>query len=464
MATTVKLDMTSDIAKVLRDFEKVIEKERRLGDAARDAGRKAAHSTRDAGKARQQTFGAGALRELKSFAVGLVGVSTAVATIKKAFAEAAAARQAFATGVEGAAAGRGRLLQLASSPEDAKRILDASAATYGEGRVADRASAQSLTFELASAGALGERRFFSRLAAIEDPAATAQASARIRNAMGAAETGNLQSLAAKGVAAAAPLPGVSASQLLTAMTVPAGVAGQMGLADEDLMAAVGALSGKMAGPDEAATALNRMLVSFQKRGVEGGSISEMVSKVQDLGFATESDAQKWFGRELGKRAFTFLQGPGLAEARETIAAAPEAGLAEQRIALAEADPEIAATIGLRQSRAREALAGRGAGIGRMANEEALAAKRQRLRDMGMPEPAVQAAMWKWEAMDSFGGSWATGVLRSPTVQGVEESFYGSVGSTVPGPMAALHAAARLLISGAETLRGGPTLAAPDEDR
>ena len=463
--STVRVELTGDEQRLLRAMDRVVQKEKEMGAAADRTGRRTEQASRKAGKARKNAFGARAQAELKSFVTGFASISAAIAGVTKLLGEADAARRRFAEGVRQGAYPRAKLLQLAGSEREAERLMRAADVTFGEGRVRSREEAARLTFQLASAGALGERRFFSRLSLIEDAATLAGSAGKIRSAMGARETGTLQALTSKGFAAAGPVPDVTPADILRASAGGAAVGKKLGLSDEELIAAVSVMSQKAPSAEEAGTLVRRMLVSFLKKGVTGRSLGEMIGKVKGMGLS-DQELMKWFGRERGWRGYEFLRaaGPDLAARVAAVRGGAETDAAGRRIRLAERDPRIHSVVVGQMARAAEELEEKEIGITRNLARASRAVERGRMRRRGVPEPVVQLT-----DVIGRGVEWVTG----GSFEGMEafEQRHRGLELAVPNSAedirraaGALSQSSKILRDAGEQMRGGPTLARPDEDR
>ena len=335
---TVPFKFEGDAASVVAAYQAIQEQIKRTRSARRDAGQEGDRLVERSLQGLQGTVASW-------FSVGAaIGAATsALRQYNQALDESAQKRQA-SFGAEA------RLAQVVETPAEMGRALRETAAAYGAGGFASRGDAANLIFELQSAGALGERPFFARLQGVEDSATMARAAATLRNAMGAAETGNLQAIVSKAFAGAAPAPGVSAAGVAGAAAGEAVSARMLGLSDEELIAAVSILSEKTGSAGAAGTQVGALFKGLTMQGVESGGrgLAGYLAAVKAKGLSGQA-LIKFFGREEGMKAFGQLADADLAGRIAEVRAAEAGDLAGQKIALAEGVPELAA--------ARAAMAG-----------------------------------------------------------------------------------------------------------
>ncbi len=106
--------------------------------------------------------------------------------------------------------------------------------------------------------------------------------ADVMSAMGVKETGSHEQLASKFIAAAAPVSGVSASGIALATTRAAADAKLLGLSDEELIAAVSAVSSTTGSAELAGTQVASLLKSMTEKGFveehKGKSLTSMLNE------------------------------------------------------------------------------------------------------------------------------------------------------------------------------------------
>jgi len=270
----VTVTLTGDEARLLRSLQKIIDKEGQLGQKAAETGRKA----KEAG---DKAFGPQALQQIASYAAGFMSVSAAVGLVTNALKEMDRTRKEAVERMKGAEGGLSRLAQLATSPEEFEKFVSIAKEIRQRRGAGTLGEAADLTFQLASGSALEERGFFAKLYQIANPAEVAGAAASLRAAFGAKETGSLQALVSKSIAAAAPAPRVGVTDILMGMTKAAPGAGLLGISDEETFAAMSILAKKLGSADVAGTRLAAFFKAATKRGIPAeGGIAGMVSEVR----------------------------------------------------------------------------------------------------------------------------------------------------------------------------------------
>lgn len=334
----IVVEMSGDEAKLFRAFQKVQQQIRqqeqalaKSGQAGDQAGAKIAsgagkaeRSLKTAGKAGQDAFGAGAVRQLAGYAAGFVSVGAAAANLTRMLQEQRELQRELAEGFRAGSATSGTLSQLAGGDQAKLDRLQAMARkTYAEGAFADRADANRLMFELESAGIATEanRAFFSKLAGVEpETTPVIQAVGKMQSAFGD-EAGSAKDIVSKAFAAAGPVTGASPSAMLTANLRGMASAKQLGLSDEELAAAVSVLAQQSDSPEVAGTQVASLLRSLQKQGfVEqhaGKSLTEMLDVIREMGMDTPEQIE-YFGRQEAARAFAGLDPKKLQERIDSI--------------------------------------------------------------------------------------------------------------------------------------------------
>lgn len=335
---------------------------------------------REAETGGMRAFGGAAIGRLASYAAGLASVSRAASAVVEALNRVDQARAAGSERLLGEAGTTGRLVALAGGDARAAAAnLAARETLFAEGGFATRDQAGALAFELASANLLGERGFASKLAAVDDAAGIAKSAGGLREAFGVAEAGNLRQIFSKGIAAAGPVVGAEASDILAAAAMAGASGGQqgLGLTDEEIIAAVAQIS-KVTSSDEAGTRVNALLRSFTKMGFADRpgprSLSAMMQSVEGRELL-KSELQTELGDVRAGQAFALLTGPGYAEMLDLVRRGQADDLAGTVVGQAMAQPDVALARGLRGARAREMQATERMDLQRMMVDTALANER-----------------------------------------------------------------------------------------
>lgn len=268
----------------------------------------------------------------------------------------------------------GSLSQLAGGdPVKLEQLRAAARKTFEEGAFDDIAGARNLTFELESAGALSERAFFSRLQEVDDAALIARSAALVQSSLGKAETGSLQAITSKSIAGALAAPGVSPSQISRGASIAAETAKQLGISDEELIAAISRVSEVTGSGEQAGQRVNQLFLSLIRKGAADNSFGQAFSKtlldVKKLGLSEEA-LVKYLGSSEAGQAFGALEDTQAFKGRlRVIASAEETDLAGRTIATAFGQDEVIA--------------------GRLRRAEA-AKKQISLQDFGVMELGLQA--------------------------------------------------------------------------
>lgn len=265
----------------------------------------------DVDKSQERTFGAAAKARVTAYLAGLLSVRDVLNDYNTLLDDQAT--KAISTG-----AATGALGQLSKGdPAKLKRMTDAARQTFREGAFETLPEAMRLQFELESAGASGERSFFSRLAAIDpDAAQVATSSSLVRQAFGA-EGGSFEQIASKGLAAADPATGANLSQMLEGVAKASKAGQALGLSDEQVFAAVTQVAKVTGNASEAGDRVRALFTSLTRKGYADEKRGQSLSTtIKEIGAQGMSQAQlvEYFGREEARFAFDILKDTGGLEA------------------------------------------------------------------------------------------------------------------------------------------------------
>ena len=269
-----------------------------------------------AGEKTQKAYGPAAQNQLKKLITMLgpgLGLLGAVRLVTKAFGEMAEARKEAGARLSEAEMGLGKLSQLAGGdPEKLKALVKKSVQFMAYGGAPTLGEAATTMFELESAGATTDAqvKFFAQLYGIDNPAELATAAGKLRAGFGPKEAGTFREIMSKGVAAAAPVTGVGINEILQASLPGASVAAELGISDEELLAAVSILAQKAKSADVGGTQIEGLLRSLQKRGFveehKGKSLIEMLDVIRKEKMDTP-ELIEYFGRKEAAAGFSRLQ-------------------------------------------------------------------------------------------------------------------------------------------------------------
>lgn len=352
-----------------RDFERKVDQMQRKIDTLTARLKKTGDESKRTKQAQDDAFGGRALSNLQSYVTGLLSIHAASSAIRNTLnaidkdQEQAAARQ------RSRFSQLGKLQQVATGPADFQWMLERTAQTFAV--TGDWAKSANLTFMLRSGGMLGNaqagetgtRALFAQLMAsgfIESPDALAEAAAKWMSALGTAETGTIQQILSKGVAASGIAVG-TIEQLMGSSARAGAMAAQVGISDEELITAA-AVASKTLGADEAGIYIRSMLSDLGKAGYTGKPLMQLLDQVQAEG------RTNIFGDVRSKTAVGLLTG---AESRslyaQTLAdvqAANTRNLISERSGLSYTDPSMRAARGLTEEESRLELAREQRGVRR----------------------------------------------------------------------------------------------------
>lgn len=259
-----------------------------------------------------KAFGASSLRNLAAMAAGVASVTTAVSLLRRTWDDVATARKGAAGKQEAALSGLASLLQLAGGdPDKMEKLVAAGKGFYREGGAASLDEAYRTTFQMESAGVLDQRTFFANLFGITDAGEVAGSVGKLTAAMGRKEVGSAAQIVSKGLAAAGPIPGASVSDILTAATASGKAARQLGLSDEELIAAVSTTAQEAKSADVGGTQVYALLRALGRKGFvekfKGKPLEEMLQSITEKGM-TKPQLIKFFGRQEAEAGFSALVG------------------------------------------------------------------------------------------------------------------------------------------------------------
>lgn len=391
----VTVTLTGDEARLVRSLQKVIDKEREVARKALEAGKASEQGQRRAQRSLNKTnreldrakqkgdkaFGSGAVGQLGKFAGALGGVSSAAGLLLKVFDEINASREKFAQSARDSELGMRSLAQLAGGDAAKLRALSGQARElYGQGGARSQNEAAGVVFQLESAGInTGENRktFGDLFGVIDDPVTFARSARTLQAAMGSQETGNIRGILSKAFAASGKSP-AQAPALLEGAARGGAFARQLGISDEDLLAAT-AVTATTSGSAELggtqAAALLKQLGRAKDPGLRaalrdvGGrsGLGGILSLLEDRGLTSQDGFTEQFGNRA--EAFVALQSlrenRGLFEsARDDQYSAERSDLVGRIIGSADADPSVRIARQRRIAEARAELAGESVGARR----------------------------------------------------------------------------------------------------
>lgn len=261
----------------------------------------------------KKAFGSGPIRQLAAMAAGVATVTKAVSVLKQAWDGVTAARQAAAGKQRAAFGGLAALLQLAKGdPKEVARLTGAGREFFAAGGAESRDEAFRSTFQLESAGILGDRQLFADLFGIIDIAQVAGSIGKLQASIGKKETGGAAALISKGIVAAGPLAQTSVADILTAVVPSGKAARELGLSDEELIAAVSVAAQEAKSAEVGGTQVQSFLRALGRRGFvekfKGKSLRQILDVIEEKGL-TKPQLIKFLGRTEAEAGFQALRGP-----------------------------------------------------------------------------------------------------------------------------------------------------------
>ena len=136
-----------------------------------------------------------------------------------------------------------------------------------------------------SAGRLSDRKFFSRLSAVDDSATLAKSAGLIATGFeGGDDVGSSKDIISKVIAGALPATGVSPSQVAEGVAVSAANAKAFDFEDEELIGAVSRVAQVTGSGEQAGTRVRRLLAALARKGLaddlKGQGLDAVISNVQ----------------------------------------------------------------------------------------------------------------------------------------------------------------------------------------
>lgn len=341
-----KMVITGDGKHLLREIDRLNKKIDGMGKRGEASAGKTRKSISGIGGAIDKAFSPA---RLAGMLAGFVSVQKAIDIIKAGLEDLARRREEAAQTIIETEMPAAKLAQLTKTHAEYRELLKTAGLIYEMGGAKTKEEAYATTFQLKSAGALKEAGFFARLkGVVPEIPEVAGAAAKIQAAFGVKETGTLEAIVGKGIAAAAPVTDVGVREMLLAATKPAKIAKKMGLSDEELLAAVSIVARGAEGPEVAGTQVKQMLTTFMtKPGFKGLSLQQMIEKVTQQQMP-DPELKKWFGRIQGMQAYFALAGGEIPGRVGDIAAG--AGEAQKRIDISMGRPEVFEPRALRVSK------------------------------------------------------------------------------------------------------------------
>ena len=412
----IKIVLSADASKVDKQLAKTLSAVVNMFDKAAAKSKSAADQSGESWKnANKKGFGSNAVSQMKTYLAGVVGVAAAVRGIASAWNYTIERTNAAAESMRNALASSGSLAQVTKTNEEFQMANAKARQIFKLGGAENINEANRTVFELYSAGLTSEQDvlFAAQGRGVFDTSSVIQSGGKLRDAMGAAEVGGLSDIVSKGIAAAGPVGGANAAQMLQAATKPAAMASKLKLTDEELLGALQVIARTTESPDIAGTQLNRLLTDLEMMGAPAGAglVNIMASAKDMTKDMSPSQLKKIMPKDPARKAFFQLTKEGgiekLQQAISDIEDAQEGGEAGRAIRRARSYPQFeAARMALAAKNKRESFEMEKRAVGRNVREAAIEAD--------AAEMEAQGRGW-WTRFVRETGNRATGWMGSDDV-------------------------------------------------
>lgn len=302
------------------------------------------------------------------FAGGLAEVKRLMDQVDQKYKEAAERNK-------GAFFGLGSLMQLAHTPEEAKKLRGQAVDFYAKGGGENLDQAARMVFQIYSAQQQENLPFLREAMAsgmIQQPGEVAASAVALQTTLGKKRTGDIRALMSRGLAASEVAP-ATMEEILRAAAGAGGAAGMAGVDVNELLASVawaskGAQSAEMGG-----TVVNRLLTAFaeygrmsdkeaKKKGIkpetlkmlQSGTLAQRLSTIESMGGLKLEQFKDIAGEIRAVKAYTTLT-QNLAAMEQTsraVAAAPSQDVAGQRMQFGKGDLVVTGQRLERETKAR----------------------------------------------------------------------------------------------------------------
>ncbi len=369
-----------------------------------------------AGSAAVKAFGAAALAQLSSYALGMVSIGAAVGTVTAGIKAMQKAAEDAASKQREAKFSLGSLAQVADKPgkgpDTYEKLKAAGEEMFRAGGAESLEEGYRQVFDIKSAGQMEDLPLFTRLKQsrmIQQPGVTAKAASTLQTSMGKEQTGGLKQMVSKGLAAAVIAPG-TAEDVLQAAAQAAPSAAELKLSDEELLSATAIVAKATGDTQEAGTRIESLLKGLEKiaspttmeqmRGIvpgrpdirfgemKGKNLQAMLKEVESKNLGA-GDLQELFGRKEAVQAYRLLlrNKPEYEGLLGDIREADKGEELDWRLNIQ--DPERQAELGAAQAGARETLSRRKMGKTKHRVDERITNVQAGLREAGLDERIVQ---------------------------------------------------------------------------
>lgn len=238
--------------------------------------------SKKAGEEQKNSFGASQLAMLKNYALGFFTITAAIGAVTKSFGAMRAARDAALERGKTDESGMSQLAQLADTPEQMDALIARAKKIHAAGSTETMDQAARLVFSVESAS-MGEfEQLFADLAGkklVTDPAIFARAAATLLATLGEEETGGVRAITSKAFAASTESP-AEAEALLEAGARGGSFAKELGISDEEVMAATAVTATATGSAELGGTQVASLLKSLNVLGgFNGKSLRESIEQL-----------------------------------------------------------------------------------------------------------------------------------------------------------------------------------------
>lgn len=373
---TVTVTLTGDEHALLRSLDRVVAKQREVGESGRSAAKAHASALGDVDQALTKVVAG-----FSAAAIGKKIFDEIKASVDDLHASLKNVTQLSASQTRSEGSAFKSLAQLGPNAgfgiDAARRIKDqgglseqeAKQAVFGLNRAGlfgtsmDRSSGTNLAIKAGNLGLGGD--------------AIGQGAALQRALGGKVSVQGVEQLLAQAQAVA---PG-SSGELISSLTKDASAARGLGISQTELLAAGGQLSAASSSPEQAARGLHQLLENFGKHHMHG-SLSEMIAQAKARG-GSQKSLEKRFGTH-GLEALRSLDAGAIAAKSNELGGISGLG------GVMGFDSEVDAAENDRAVRAQNARATQGRGVAQLGRETRVNQFRLRMRDQGMSEPDIEA--------------------------------------------------------------------------
>lgn len=305
-----------------------------------------------ASKSALDMFGESALSKVTSYATGILGVSAAVNFLFDSLRSAKEEARELADNLKSSAGSRGELLQGAGTVDELTKSLRDVRRLRSSGASTSLDEAQRSFAEIQSAGLQSELETFvaiGRSGVVQNIGSLASSIQSLQVALGKQETGGTEALVSKaltgGIVAQAKV-----DDILRAAASASASAKPLKLSDEEVITAVSLLTQPLAGPENARTALQAFLNQVNKQGLGGGSLTEIIGRINQRVSAGEKAIDVIGGDTNAIKGYQFLSDTSqvndlLVKVRDANSGAP----LRDRVRISTQVPIIAADIARKQA-------------------------------------------------------------------------------------------------------------------